>query len=75
MLNATQYTPVDATLIPTGEIAPVEGTPLDFRTSTKIGARINDAHQQMKFGRGTTTTSCSPEPDRVWSKPRRSSSR
>ena len=52
MLNAPQYTPVDATLIPTGEIASVEGTPLDFRTSTKIGARINDTHQQMKFGEG-----------------------
>jgi aldose 1-epimerase len=52
MLNAPQYTPVDATLIPTGEIASVEGTPLDFRTSTKIGARINDAHPQMKFGEG-----------------------
>jgi len=52
MLNAAQYTPVDSTLIPTGEIASVEGTPLDFRTSTKIGARINDAHQQIKFGEG-----------------------
>jgi aldose 1-epimerase len=52
MLNAPQYTPVDATLIPTGEVAPVEGTPLDFRASTKIGARINDAHQQIKFGLG-----------------------
>jgi len=52
MLNAPRYTPVDATLIPTGEIASVEGTPLDFRKSTKIGARINDAHPQMKFGLG-----------------------
>jgi aldose 1-epimerase len=39
-LNADEYTPVDATLIPTGEIAPVKGTPLDFSQPTKIGERI-----------------------------------
>jgi aldose 1-epimerase len=39
-LNADRYTPVDSTLIPTGEIASVEGTPLDFRKPTEIGARI-----------------------------------
>ena len=37
---AEQYTPTDATQIPTGELAAVEGTPLDFRTPTAIGARI-----------------------------------
>jgi aldose 1-epimerase len=41
MLAADRYTPVDATLIPTGEIKPVKGTPLDFTTPTPIGARIN----------------------------------
>jgi aldose 1-epimerase len=41
-LNADKYTPVDATLIPTGEIASVEGTPLDFRKATEIGARIGE---------------------------------
>jgi aldose 1-epimerase len=51
-LNAQQYTPVDDTLIPTGEIAPVEGTPFDFRTSTKIGARIDDSNVQLKRGQG-----------------------
>jgi aldose 1-epimerase len=40
-INADQYTPVDATLIPTGELKNVEGTPLDFRKPTPIGARIN----------------------------------
>lgn len=40
-LAADRYTPVDDTLIPTGEIAPVEGTPLDFRRPTAIGARID----------------------------------
>ncbi len=40
-INADKYTPVDATLIPTGKIEPVEGTPLDFSTPTKIGARID----------------------------------
>lgn len=41
MINADQYTPADDTFIPTGEIAPVEGTPLDFREPTAIGARID----------------------------------
>jgi aldose 1-epimerase len=40
-LNADQYTPTDATLIPTGVIAPVAGTPYDFRTPTALGARMN----------------------------------
>jgi len=39
-LNADRYTPVDATQIPTGEILPVKGTPLDFTKPTAIGARI-----------------------------------
>jgi aldose 1-epimerase len=52
MLNADQYTPVDPTLIPTGELAKVDGTPFDFRTATKIGARINDANEQLKRGLG-----------------------
>ncbi|HEX8912234.1 MAG TPA: aldose epimerase family protein [Humisphaera sp.] len=39
-LNASMYTPIDDTMIPTGKIEPVEGTPLDFRTPTKIGDRI-----------------------------------
>lgn len=52
MINADQYTPVDDTLIPTGELAPVQGTPFDFRTSTAIGARINDANEQLKRGKG-----------------------
>ena len=52
MLNADRYTPVDATLIPTGELAPVEGTPFDFRKPTPIGARIDDAHPQIKHGPG-----------------------
>ncbi|HPF50232.1 MAG TPA: aldose epimerase family protein [Draconibacterium sp.] len=51
-INADYYTPVDAGLIPTGEIAPVEGTPMDFRTPVTIGARINDDFEQLKFGNG-----------------------
>lgn len=39
-MDADRYTPVDETLIPTGEIAPVEGTPMDFTTPTAVGARI-----------------------------------
>lgn len=52
MLNADHYTPVDATLIPTGVIASVKGTPLDFTKPTPIGARINDKFEQMVFGSG-----------------------
>jgi aldose 1-epimerase len=52
-INASRYTPVDATLIPTGAIDPVAGTPLDFRNATPIGARIRDGKfQQLVFGRG-----------------------
>jgi aldose 1-epimerase len=52
MLNADKYTPVDSTLIPTGELAPVEGTPFDFRKATAIGARINDKNTQLEYGKG-----------------------
>jgi aldose 1-epimerase len=51
-LNADKFTPVDATLIPTGELKPVDGTPFDFRTPTTIGARIGQADEQLKFGNG-----------------------
>lgn len=51
-MPADHYTPVDETLITTGEIAPVDGTPFDFRKPTTIGARINQDHPQLKFGRG-----------------------
>ncbi len=51
-INAAYYTPVDSTLIPLGEIAPVEGTPFDFLTLTAIGARVNEENQQLKYGRG-----------------------
>lgn len=51
-INADAYTPVDSTLIPTGKIEPVAGTPFDFRKPTAIGARINDNNQQLKYGHG-----------------------
>ena len=51
-IDADRYTPVDATLIPTGEIASVEGTPFDFRKAAAIGARIDAAHEQIKNGQG-----------------------
>ena len=50
MLAADHYTPVDETLIPTGEIAPVEGTPLDFREFHKIGERVDQLND--KPGKG-----------------------
>jgi aldose 1-epimerase len=49
-INADSYTPVDDTLIPTGEIAPVAGTPLDFRKPTKIGARIEKLEDTAALG-------------------------
>lgn len=52
MIAADRYTPVDSTLIPTGELASLDGTPLDFRTATAIGARIDTPHQQLLFGKG-----------------------
>lgn len=51
-LNADQYTPVDATSIPTGEIDPVTGSPMDFSTSHRIGERIRERFEQLVFGRG-----------------------
>lgn len=51
-LNASHYTPVDAGLIPTGEIAAVAGTPFDFRQATRIGARIDAADEQIRRGGG-----------------------
>jgi aldose 1-epimerase len=52
-LHADRFTPVDATLIPTGERRAVAGTPFDFRKATMVGARIRDARdQQIRYGRG-----------------------
>lgn len=51
-INADKFTPVDSTLIPTGELKPVAGTPFDFRTPTAVGARINDNDEQLKFAGG-----------------------
>lgn len=51
-INADNYTPVDAGLIPTGEIASVAGTPFDFRLPTLIGERVNADNEQLKRGCG-----------------------
>ena len=51
-VHASRYTPTDATSIPTGEIAPVEGTPFDFRTSTPLGARWRDGDEQLALAGG-----------------------
>ncbi len=52
MINADRFLPVDAGLIPTGELRSVAGTALDFRKPTVIGARINSDEEQMKLGGG-----------------------
>lgn len=51
-IRADRFTPVDANLIPTGELRSVKGTPFDFTTATVIGARIDQDDQQLKLGRG-----------------------
>ncbi|MGA9778400.1 MAG: aldose epimerase family protein, partial [Verrucomicrobiia bacterium] len=51
-INADRFTPVDSTLIPTGELEPVAGTPFDFRAPTAIGARIGEDNQQLKYANG-----------------------
>jgi aldose 1-epimerase len=51
-INANRYTPVDPTLIPTGALDPVAGTPMDFTKPTAIGARIRDSFSQLVIGRG-----------------------
>ncbi len=51
-LDADQFTPVGAGLIPTGELLPVDGTPLDFRRPSAIGARIRDPHEQIRVAGG-----------------------
>jgi aldose 1-epimerase len=52
MINASAFTPVDSTLIPTGEIRPVEGTPFDFLSFHTIGERINEDYEQLIKGGG-----------------------
>ncbi|NWF88180.1 MAG: galactose mutarotase [Ignavibacteriaceae bacterium] len=52
MLDADFITPIDSTLIPTGEFMKVQDTPFDFRNPRKIGERIRDDDEQLKFGSG-----------------------
>lgn len=51
-LNASRFTPVDSTLIPTGKLEAVAGTPLDFTKPEKIGSRIDVKNQQLEYGKG-----------------------
>ena len=52
MINADNYTPVDPTLIPTGDLPPVDGTPFDFRTPKPIADGIRSDDEQIVIGRG-----------------------
>lgn len=52
MINASAFTPVNESLIPTGEIRSVEGTPFDFTQATAIGERIEQDNEQLDFGGG-----------------------
>lgn len=51
-IDADSYTPVDSTFMTTGEILPVEGTDMDFRTPTAVGARIDNDFVQLQYGKG-----------------------
>jgi aldose 1-epimerase len=51
-VDATRYTPVDGALVPTGEIAPVRGTPFDFTTAAPLGARVDADHEQIRTAKG-----------------------
>lgn len=51
-IRAARYTPVDSGLIPTGELAPVENTPFDFRKPERLGPRIHAKHPQITLGKG-----------------------
>jgi aldose 1-epimerase len=51
-LHASRFTPVDSTLIPTGELRPVANTPFDFAKSTRVGDRIDADDEQIRFGKG-----------------------
>jgi aldose 1-epimerase len=52
MINADAITPVDTTLIPTGELRPIKGTPFDFLTATAVGKRIKEKYDQLLTGNG-----------------------
>jgi len=52
MINADAFTPIDSTFMTTGEIWPVERTPMDFRKPTVIGERINNDYEQLKNADG-----------------------
>jgi len=64
MLNASKFTPTDAGSIPTGIFGAVKGTKFDFTKPTKIGARINDDDEQLKFGQGYDHNGCSIKPEK-----------
>lgn len=51
-IHADKFTPIDSTLIPTGELRPVRGTPFDFTKATAIGARISADDEQLRYGKG-----------------------
>lgn len=51
-INSDRFTPVDAGLIPIGELRPVSGTPFDFRKPTVVGAHIEENDEQLKLGHG-----------------------
>jgi aldose 1-epimerase len=51
-IKADKYTPVDSTLIPSGILVPVKQTPFDFTSAKTIGERVDDDHEQLKFGKG-----------------------
>lgn len=57
-IAASKFTPVDKTLIPTGQLKSLDGSPLDFRNATAIGERIDKDDEQLKFGKGYDHNFC-----------------
>jgi aldose 1-epimerase len=62
-LNADSFLPVDATAIPYGSQAPVEGSPFDFRSPRPVGAGIEADHEQIRFGNGYDHNFCLNQPE------------
>jgi aldose 1-epimerase len=63
MIAASKFTPVDKTLIPTGELKSLDKSPLDFREATAIGSRIDKDDPQLKFGLGYDHNYCIDDAD------------
>jgi Aldose 1-epimerase len=65
-INADKFTPIDKSLVPTGAIEPVRGTPMDFTRPETLGARIDQDYDQLSFARGYDHNHAQQTDRRVW---------